>query len=119
MTSTDRRRFPAIAALAVAGTALAMLFSTAEAHTPDNGPHGSEHTHFYFWRTTLTVGESSGYLGYNKAEGWGELSTGRTFNYPPWSPPHKHHFDPVYRFTVVGLYIFSTGGGRAPCFGDR
>ena len=63
MTRTDRRRFPilfaAIAALAVAGAVLASLFSTAEAQT--------EKTNFYLWRTTLTVGEDSGTLGYELA----------------------------------------------------
>ena len=76
-----------------------------QAHTTDNGPHGSEHTHFYLWHTTMTVGESNDFLGYSKDEGWGELSTGREFNYPPWSPPHKHHFDPDYEFSVEALYI--------------
>ena len=62
-------------------------------------------TNFYLWSTTMTVGESNDFLGYSKDEGWGELSTGREFNYPPWSPPHKHHFDPDYEFSVEALYI--------------
>ena len=73
-------------------------------------PPNPDHTNFYLWRTTMTVGETNGYLGYQKREGWGELSIGREFNYPPWSPPHKHHFDPDYRFAVSGLFINSTGG---------
>ena len=75
-------------------------------------PAQAQTTNFYLWRTTMTVGESSGYLGYVKSssESWGEISHGATFNYPPWSPPHKHHFDPDYRFTVKGLYIDPTGG---------
>ena len=74
-------------------------------------PAQAQTTNFYLWRTTITVGESSGYLGYVKSsvESWGELSTGAQFNYPPWSPPHKHHFDPDYRFTVSGLYIDPSG----------
>ena len=68
-----------------------------------------EETNFYLWRTTMTVGESNDYLGYHKGEGWGELSGGREFNYPPWSPPHKHHFDPDYQFTVNALYIADDG----------
>ena len=60
MIRTGRRRLPvlfgAIAALAVAGTVLGLLFSEVDAHTPNDGPHGSEHTHFYLWRTTMTVG---------------------------------------------------------------
>ena len=53
-------------------------------------------TNFYLWCTTMTVGESSGYLGYLKSnfEDWGEISHGATFNYPPWSPPGRHQFDP-------------------------
>ena len=111
MTSTDRRRFPilfaAIAALAVAGAVLASLFSTAEAHTPDNGPHGPEHTHFYLWRTTMTVGESSGELGYKKDD-YGSISTDADFGYPPFNPPRKHHFDPDYNFTVEELFLYET-----------
>ena len=53
----------------------------------------------------MTVGESNDYLGYHKREGWGEFSTGREFNYPPWSPPGKHHFDSDYQYTVSALYI--------------
>ena len=71
----------------------------------DNGPHGSEHTHFYLWRTTMTVGESSGELGYKKDD-YGSLSTDADFNYPPWSPPGKHHFDPDYNFTVEQLFLY-------------
>ena len=75
-------------------------------------PAQAQTTNFYLWRTTMTVGESSGFLGYVRSslESWGELSTGAQFNYPPWSPPHKHHFDPAYQFTVKGLYIDPTGG---------
>ena len=108
MTSTDRRRFPAIAALAVAGTALAMLLSEVDAHSPD-GPHDSDHNHFYLWRTTITVGESSGQLGYVK-DSFGSISTGAKFNNPPWSPPRKHHFDPDYGYTVDGVYRYEDGG---------
>ena len=87
----------------------AFALPAVQADTTDNGPHGSEHTHFYLWRTTMTVGEESGFLGYSKSDSLGELSTGAKFNYPPWSPPHKHHFDPGYRFTVSGLYIDPSG----------
>ena len=91
-----------VACLCLAG---AFALPTVQADTTDNGPHGSEHTHFYLWRTTMTVGESNDYLGYHKREGWGEFSTGKEFNYPPWSPPGKHHFDSDYQHTVVALYI--------------
>ena len=57
----------------------------------------------------MTVGESNDYLGYHKREGWGEFSTGREFNYPPWSPPGKHHFDSDYQYTVAALYITDAG----------
>ena len=53
----------------------------------------------------MTVGEDSGYLGYEAATALGSISTGAKFNYPPWNPPHKHHFDPDYEFTVAYLYI--------------
>ena len=56
----------------------------------------------------MTVGESSGTLGYNTATGnsFGSISTGRKFNYPPWSPPPKHHFDRDYNYTVAGLILY-------------
>ena len=90
-----------VACLCLAG---AFVLPAVQAHTT-NGPHGSEHTHFYLWRTTMTVGEESGFLGYHGVDGLGGLSTGRKFNYPPWSPPSKHHFDPDYEYTIEGLYI--------------
>ena len=102
MTSTDRRRFPAIAALAVAGTALAMLFSTAEAE--------AETTNFYLWRTTLTVGESSGTLGYDDSESLGSISTDADFGYAPWNPPHKHHVDRESYYTVEVIKSYETQG---------
>ena len=114
-THISRRRFPillaAIAALALAGAVLASLLSTAEAHTPDNGPHGPEHTHFYLWRTTMTVGEEGEFLGYDSDPDdlLGSISTGADFGFPPWNPPGKHHFDPDYEFTVARLYIDSSG----------
>ena len=72
-------------------------------------PAQAQTTNFYLWRTTLTVGESNDYLGYSEIENWGELSTSATFNYPPWSPPHKHHFDPDYEFTVEDLFLDDSG----------
>ena len=106
MTGTDRRRFPAITALAVAGAMLGLLFSEADAHSTD-GPHGPEHTHFYLWRTTMTVGKSGDNLGYDSS--FGSISTDGEFNYPPWSSPGKHHFDADYEFTLEALYIDSGG----------
>ena len=109
MTSTDRRRFPAIAALAVAGTALAMLFSEVDAHSPD-GTHGPDHTHFYLWRTTMTVGESSGTLGYDDSELLGSISTDADFGYPPWNPPNKHHVDRESYYSVEVIKSFEESG---------
>ena len=59
------------------------------------------------------MGESSGYLGYDSdlLNPLGSISTGASFNYPPWSPPPKHHFDPDYEFTVTALYLDPTGDG--------
>ena len=84
---------------------MTLALPAAQAHTTDNGPHDSDHTHFYLWRTTLTVGEDSGILGYDKGSSFGSISTGAKFNYPPWSPPPKHHFDPDYHYTVEGIYL--------------
>ena len=129
LTRTDRRRLPvlfaAIAALAVAGTVLGLLFSSVDAHTPDDGPHGPEHTHFYLWRTTLTVGVhevtipgvqdggiiiSSGYEPEDRSIG--SISTSAKFGYPPWSPPHKHHVDRDSYITVMSLWVYDTDGDR-------
>ena len=69
-------------------------------------PAQAQTTNFYLWRTTITVGEDSGYLGYDADDinPLGSISTGKKFNYPPWSPPHKHHFDPDYEFLVTQIY---------------
>ena len=101
MIRTDRRRFPillaAIAALAVAGAVLASLFSTAEAEAE------AETTNFYLWRTTLTVGEDSGTLGYDDSDSLGSISTDADFGYPPWNPPHKHYFDRESYYSVEAI----------------
>ena len=106
MTRTDRRRFPilfaAIAALAVVGAVLASLFSTAEAQT--------EKTNFYLWRTTLTVGEDSGTLGYDDSESLGSISTDADFGYAPWNPPHKHHVDRESYYTVEAIKSYDDDG---------
>ncbi len=92
--------------------AMTLALPAVQADTTDNGPHGTEHTHFYLWRTTMTVGESSGQLGYNTAStnSYGSISTDADFNYPPWSPPPKHHFDPDYNFTVAALFLYEQSG---------
>ena len=102
MTSTDRRRFPAIAALALTGAVLASLLSTAEAQT--------ERTNFYLWRTTMTVGESSGTLGYDDSNSLGSISTDADFGYPPWNPPHKHHVDRESYYTVKAINYYEDSG---------
>ena len=99
----DARRALSRSARAVAAVACLCLAG------PLALPAQAQTTNFYLWRTTLTVGESSGYLGYHKSEGWGELSHGAKFNYPPWSPPSKHHFDPDYEHEILALYIDDTG----------
>ena len=73
-------------------------------------PAQAQTTNFYLWSTTMTVGESNDYFGYDKADSYGSMSTSREFNYPPWSPPGKHHFDPDYELAVRGLFIDPTGG---------
>ena len=104
MTGTDRRRFPAI-------TVLALLFSEVDAHSPD-GTHGPEHTHFYLWRTTITVGVSEipavslAQYGYGKNNpALGSISTDADFGYPPWNPPHKHHVARDGYITVGGIWV--------------
>ena len=89
------RALAAVACLCLAGP-LAL-----PAQTTDN---------FYLWRTTITVGENNDYLGYEKSDSYGSISTGAKFNFPPFSPPPKHHFDPDYRYTVEGLYIYELSG---------
>ena len=84
---------------------LASLFSTAEAQT--------EKTNFYLWRTTLTVGEDSGTLGYDNSDSLGSISTDADFGYPPWNPPHKHHVDRESYYTVEAIKSFLTGGALA------
>ena len=107
--SRSARAVAVVACLCLAG---AFALPAVQADTTDNGPHGSEHTHFYLWRTTMTVGESSGQLGYNTAStnSYGSISTDADFNYPPWSPPPKHHFDPDYNFTVDALFLSEQSG---------
>ena len=78
---------------------------TPTAALPPN-PH---HTNFYLWSTTITVGEDSGYFGYEKTSSLGSISTSADFGYPPWSPPHKHHFDHDDKITVNGIYLVPQG----------
>ena len=82
---------------------------TTEPVTPTSAlPPNPDRTNFYLWRTTMTVGEDSGTLGYDKSDSLGSISTSADFGYPPWNPPHKHHFDPDYNFTVTGLVLYES-----------
>ena len=96
-----------VACLCLAG---AFALPAVQADTTDNGPHGSEHTHFYLWRTTLTVGESSGTLGYDESDSLGSISTDADFGYPPWNPPPKHHVDRESYYTVEAIKSYETQG---------
>ena len=75
------------------------------------GPEPVPSSHFYLWTATMTVGENSGYLGYEPPT-YGSFSTGADFNYPPFSPPPKHNFDPDYENEVQNLYTFETDEGE-------
>ena len=91
---------------AARATAVVACLWLAGAIALSAGPAEAQTTNFYLWRTTITVGEDSGYLGYDVDDinPLGSISTGKKFNYPPWSPPHKHHFDPDYEFLVTQIY---------------
>ncbi len=109
------RALAAAALLALSG-ALA-LPATVQADTTDNGPHGPEHTHFYVWRTTITVGVnelpavSLLQYGYIRSTSVGSISTSADFGFPPWNPPHKHHVDRDSYKTVSGLWVNQTTAG--------
>ena len=105
--SCSARAVAVVACLCLAG---AFALPAVQADTTDNGPHGSEHTHFYLWRTTLTVGESSGTLGYDKSDSLGSISTDADFGYPPWNPPHKHHVDRESYYTVEAIKSYEESG---------
>ena len=94
---------------AVNGSVAGARSETASATPVRPPPIRPEPTNFYLWRTTLTVGESSGYLGYSKDDSYGSISTSADFGYPPWNPPHKHHFDPDYEFKVDSLHLDDSG----------
>ena len=83
-------------------------------------PAQAQTTNFYLWRTTMTVGESSGYLGYTKSslESWGEISHGATFNYPPWSPAPQTSLRPRLSIHREGTLYRPDRGARTPYFAD-
>ena len=78
-------------------------------------------TNFYLWSTTMTVGvvQRISWIQQERLSQDRSAPATNGSGYPPWSPPHKHHFDPDYRFTVSSLYIDPTDGDRSPCFGHR
>ena len=68
---------------------------------------------FDLWRTTITVGVldqpavsliQHGYNGSTRGS-FGSISTDADFGYPPWNPPHKHHFDRDSYVSVAGLWV--------------
>ena len=73
-------------------------------------PAQAQTTNFYLWRTTLTVGEDSGTLGYDDSDSLGSISTDADFGYPPWNPPHKHHVDRESYYTVEAIESYETQG---------
>ena len=73
-------------------------------------PAQAQTTNFYLWRTTITVGESSGTLGYDNSDSLGSISTSADFGYPPWNPPHKHHVDRSSYYTVEAIKSYETQG---------
>ena len=98
-----------VACLCLAG---AFALPTVQADTTDNGPHGPEHTHFYLWRTTITVGvvetPQVDLYGYSESITLGSISTDADFGFPPWNPPHKHHVDRDGYITVGGIWFNAT-----------
>ena len=73
-------------------------------------PAQAQTTNFYLWRTTLTVGEDSGTLGYDESDSLGSISTDAEFGYPPWNPPHKHHVDRESYYTVEAINYYVDQG---------
>ena len=55
---------------------------------------------------------SSGYNPIRGAGAFGSISTDADFGFPPWSPPHKHHFDPESYITVETLWVYDVDGER-------
>ena len=91
-----------------------------QAHTT-TGPHGPEHTDFYLWLTTITVGVRDNSVGdyaniisgYASVLSLGSISTSEKFYYPPFHPPPKHHFDPDNQISVAAVTIVQDGSSKA------
>ena len=83
-------------------------------------PAQAQTTNFYLWRTTITVGvldnSSVDYTniisGYASVLSLGSISTDADFGYPPWNPPHKHHFDPDNQISVAAVTIVQVGSSK-------
>ena len=95
---------------AVNGSVAGAAVETGPATPVRPPPIRPQTTNFYLWRTTLTVGEDSGTLGYDKSDSIGSISTDAEFGYPPWNPPPKHHFDPDSYFIVEAIRSYEESG---------
>ena len=76
---------------------------------------------FRLWSNTMTVGSveipsirllSQGYLS-GTSDDFGSIIHGAKFGFPPWNPPHKHHFDRDSHVTVSGLWVNQKTSGDA------
>ena len=50
--------------------------------------------------------------GYASVLSLGSISTDADFGYPPWNPPHKHHFDPDNQISVAAVTIVQAGSSK-------
>ena len=73
-------------------------------------PAQAQTTNFYLFRTTMTVGVDGAYLGYDKSDSFGSISTSADFGFPPWNPPHKHHVDRDSYYTVGAIKYYADSG---------
>ncbi len=99
---------------AVNGSVAGAAVETGPATPVRPPPTRPQTTHFYLWRTTMTVGVDeatspiayrySGYHPTHSAGAIGSISTDADFGFPPWNPPHKHHVDRDSYITVGSVY---------------
>ena len=79
--------------------------------TPVRPPRAQpDTTNFRLWSTTITVGDESDTLGYDRSDSLGSISTSRKFGYAPWNPPHKHHVDRESWITVEAIKSYEASG---------
>ena len=95
---------------AVNGSVAGAAVETGPATPVRPPPIRPQTTNFYLWRTTLTVGEDSGTLGYDRSDSLGSISTSAKFGHPPWNPPRKHHFDPDSYIIVEAIRSYEESG---------